>query len=388
MYDVLTRVPAWLGAIGLGGRGAMPGGVLHDMVPYSWHFQGPLGVNEPAALANEGAIPRFGIISIRLTPHGLLWQALKPDNWEGYTTVQYFGAHAYLMAYEYYSTFSDYTDDYYYEKTMNAPLWLFGAGALLYLDVRYCDMVGDLYRPDETSPFYCPASDAVVPAVSQTYPGAQSVPIAGGPPHTRQTTDEQVRVHLYDILRNSFGVQPRPVSISVSPQSAALYVGQTLQLSATGTDAFGNPVPNVTPVWSTTNASVASVNASTGVVSAIAPGSATILAQFDSLAASVPITVTSPPPISSVTINGPSSVGSRASGTWVAGVQGGVPPLQYTWKINGSAVSGNNSNSLTYTNTGSPFTISVTVGSSVGSSTKSASKSVTITSSCGTQVIC
>jgi hypothetical protein len=358
------------------------------MVPGSWHYDGPTGVNTPAALANESQIPRVGIISITPSPYGLLWQAVKPDNWVGYTLVQYFAAHSYFLAYEHYSTYANYNDEYYWEKTHNAPLWLFGAGALLFLDVRYCDMVGDLYRPNETGPYYCPASDALVPAVSQTYPGAQPVPIVAGPSHTRETTNDAVRDNLYDILRNTFGVQPRPLSIAVSPQSASIYVGRTVQLSATGTDAFGNPVPNVTPAWSSRNAAVASVNASTGVVSGVAAGSTSILASFDGLVAEVPITVTTPPPISSVSINGPSSVESKVSAMWVAGVQGGVPPLQYSWKINGSVVTGNNTNSLTYTNAGSQFTIAVTVSSSIGTSSKSASKTVIVTKNCGTQPIC
>src|ERR1700752_4124942 len=70
-------------------------------------------------------------------------------------------------------------------------------------------------------------------------------------------------------------------SVSVSPGSQSLTVGQTAQFTATGT--FGNAkhpsTQNITTAvtWSSTTPSVATVNA-TGLVTAVAAGTTTIVA--------------------------------------------------------------------------------------------------------------
>ncbi|MBA2683690.1 MAG: Ig-like domain-containing protein [Gemmatimonadaceae bacterium] len=67
---------------------------------------------------------------------------------------------------------------------------------------------------------------------------------------------------------------PPANAVIVSPSTVALLVSQTQQLTATITDAGGNTIPG-TVTWSSNNSGVASVSA-TGVVTANAPGNATI----------------------------------------------------------------------------------------------------------------
>ena len=80
-------------------------------------------------------------------------------------------------------------------------------------------------------------------------------------------------------------------SVSVSPATASLTVGQTSQLTATPKDASGNPLTGRVITWATSNAAVATVNAS-GLVTAVLAGSATITATSEGKSATAGITVT------------------------------------------------------------------------------------------------
>src|SRR2546430_5274538 len=71
--------------------------------------------------------------------------------------------------------------------------------------------------------------------------------------------------------------QPSIASVVVSPASATVPVGQTLQLTATPEDANGNPLSGRTVTWSSGSSAVAAVNGS-GLVTGVALGSATITA--------------------------------------------------------------------------------------------------------------
>jgi uncharacterized protein YjdB len=90
-------------------------------------------------------------------------------------------------------------------------------------------------------------------------------------------------------------VVPVPVStVSVTPPSASLVVGGTVQLNATAKDAGGNALTGRTIAWSTSDAAVATVSTS-GLVTAQAVGTATITATSEGKTATVPITVTVAP---------------------------------------------------------------------------------------------
>lgn len=79
-------------------------------------------------------------------------------------------------------------------------------------------------------------------------------------------------------------------TLTVSPQSASLFVNATQRLTATLKDRNGNNLP-VTPQWSSSNVGVATVTAD-GTVKGVSAGSATISAKANNLTASASIDVT------------------------------------------------------------------------------------------------
>ena len=89
-------------------------------------------------------------------------------------------------------------------------------------------------------------------------------------------------------------------SVSVSPTAATILVGGTQQLTATPLDANGNPLSGRTVTWVSSNTAVATVSAS-GLVTGVAPGSATITATSEGKSGTATITV-NPVPVASVAV--------------------------------------------------------------------------------------
>ncbi len=89
-------------------------------------------------------------------------------------------------------------------------------------------------------------------------------------------------------------------SVTVTPSSATLRVGTNLQLSAVTKDSAGNVLTGRTITWSSNATGVATVSA-TGLVSAVALGSASITATSEGQSATAIITVTLVP-VWSVTV--------------------------------------------------------------------------------------
>ena len=80
-------------------------------------------------------------------------------------------------------------------------------------------------------------------------------------------------------------------SISIEPSSATLMaIGETVQLSASVLDGNGQPVAGATVEWSSSDEAVATVSGQ-GLVTAVANGSATVMARSGSASASIPVTV-------------------------------------------------------------------------------------------------
>jgi len=84
-------------------------------------------------------------------------------------------------------------------------------------------------------------------------------------------------------------------SVTVSPASASVLTGQTVQLTAAPKDASGNPLSGRTVTWSSGNASVATVS-STGLVTGVTAGSATITATSEGQSGTSAVTVVLPNP--------------------------------------------------------------------------------------------
>ena len=85
---------------------------------------------------------------------------------------------------------------------------------------------------------------------------------------------------------------PVVASLSLSDPGGALPVGATLTLVAEVRDASGAAITGRTPTWSTSDAAVATV--ANGVVTAVAPGTATITATIDGKSATKQVTVVRP----------------------------------------------------------------------------------------------
>ena len=101
-------------------------------------------------------------------------------------------------------------------------------------------------------------------------------------------------------------------TVVVTPNANPLFVGQTAQLSAEPRDAEGKEVAGRAVQWSTSEPSVATVT-STGLVTAVAPGSATITATSEGKTGTAAVTV-SPKPVSAVIIS-PGQVTVTVGGT-------------------------------------------------------------------------
>jgi uncharacterized protein YjdB len=82
--------------------------------------------------------------------------------------------------------------------------------------------------------------------------------------------------------------------VAVAPATSSITVGATQQLTATATDAAGATITGRVVAWSSRDPGVAVVS-STGQVTGIAPGSATIVAAIDGQSATATVTVRAVP---------------------------------------------------------------------------------------------
>src|SRR5206468_2953135 len=169
-------------------------------------------------------------------------------------------------------------------------------------------------------------------------------------------------------------------SVAVSPTSASVSVGQTVQLAATPKDANGNPLTGRTVTWSSGNTAVATVSAS-GLVTGVSAGAATITATSEGKSGTAAITVTAPPapaPVATVAV-------SPASASVAAGqaVQlSAVTKDSAGTVLTGRTVTWASSNSGIASVSGSGFVTGVTVGAATITATsegKSGTAAITVT---------
>src|SRR2546425_425171 len=90
-------------------------------------------------------------------------------------------------------------------------------------------------------------------------------------------------------------------SVTVSPATASVQVGQTVPLSAIPRDANGNPLAGRTVSWGSSNPAVATVSAS-GLVTGVTAGAATLTATSEGKSGTAAITVNTVP-VAAVTVN-------------------------------------------------------------------------------------
>jgi hypothetical protein len=118
-------------------------------------------------------------------------------------------------------------------------------------------------------------------------------------------------------------------SVTVSPTPTTVYLGGTRQLTATAKDQYGAAMSGYSFSWSSSNTAVATVSSS-GVVSAVSAGSATITATSGAKSGSASVTVSAAPP--STSVSGPSSLQRYQSAQFTASTSGGSAPYTYQWR--------------------------------------------------------
>ena len=89
-------------------------------------------------------------------------------------------------------------------------------------------------------------------------------------------------------------------SVQVTPVALSVRVNRTASLQARALDADGDPLSGRSIVWSSSNPGVATISAQ-GVISAVAPGAATITATSEGRSGQAAVTVT-PEPVASVVV--------------------------------------------------------------------------------------
>ena len=101
-------------------------------------------------------------------------------------------------------------------------------------------------------------------------------------------------------------------SVTVSPASTSVPVGESAQFTATPMDAEGNPLSGRTVTWQSSDGAVASVSPS-GVALGLAEGAATITATSEGRSGSSALTVTAPPPGSPLILVGAGDIADCSS---------------------------------------------------------------------------
>jgi len=172
--------------------------------------------------------------------------------------------------------------------------------------------------------------------------------------------------------------EPGPVdSVAVSPASGTLDAGQSLQLSATIRDEYGNEITGTEPEWSSSSPGVASVNAS-GLVSAQGEGSAQITAAAGGASGSAQITVEPDLTVTLEKTGGDGQTGTVASAlaqslqVRVTDASGsGLEGVAVAWSVTGGG--GSLSADTTETDGSGTAQVSWTLGPTAGNQTVTAS---------------
>ena len=111
---------------------------------------------------------------------------------------------------------------------------------------------------------------------------------------------------------------PPTASVTVAFGQATINAGTTTTATATARDAGNNILAGKVATWSSSNTGVATVNATTGVVTGVSAGTANIIATVDGISGQSPITVNAVP-VASVTLAlGSSSIAAGATTTATA----------------------------------------------------------------------
>jgi hypothetical protein len=160
------------------------------------------------------------------------------------------------------------------------------------------------------------------------------------------TVPQLVELRVVSRLQLSWHGQTRPDADSLS-------VGDTLRLTATPLDAVGSPLTVRPVVWSSAAPNVATVNTTTGLVTAVAPGTTAISAIGGGRLATFTAHVRVPLPTVTVVAADPaaSEVGPNAGVFRVARSIASTTPLAVAVTLTGTAVNGTDYQTLSTTQT-------------------------------------
>jgi uncharacterized protein YjdB len=210
-------------------------------------------------------------------------------------------------------------------------------------------------------------SDALVATVSD---GGSVTAVAPGSATVTATSEGKTGSATVSVMRVPVG------SVSVEPSGASVPKGESITLTATVRDADGSVVTDRPVAWSSSNTLVATVS-ETGVVKAVAPGSATIDATAGGKSGSTTVTVTLVP-VATVSVNPPSvSVVAGRSTTLAATLRDASGQI-----VSGRAVAWSSSNTLIATVSSSGVVTAIAPGAAAITATsegRSGSSSVTVT---------
>jgi uncharacterized protein YjdB len=163
-------------------------------------------------------------------------------------------------------------------------------------------------------------------------------------------------------------------AIAVEPLTPSVVTGATVTLTASATNATGDPL-SVAFAWSSANPAIATVNSVNGVVTGVSAGTTDISAAAGGVTTSVPVTVTAPV-IDAITVSSSSfavQVGSTITLTAAATAAGQPVSTSFTWSTANAATATVNSGGVV---TGvAPGTVDI----SASASGITASKTVTVT---------
>ncbi|MGQ0639154.1 MAG: beta strand repeat-containing protein [Gemmatimonadaceae bacterium] len=160
-------------------------------------------------------------------------------------------------------------------------------------------------------------------------------------------------------------------NVTVTPTTPNMFPGDVLTLTATARDAGGNVITGRPTTWSSSNTAVATVVATTGVVTAVTSGAATITATVDGVSGSATVTINQTP-VASVTLAPASAslfVGQQTGFIATArDASGNVLPRPITWSTTNPTVIINVTQAgvVTGINPGTEGVIAMAVGAGAG----------------------
>jgi trimeric autotransporter adhesin len=160
-----------------------------------------------------------------------------------------------------------------------------------------------VHRPGEAIHLRNPFANCVLcPKLSVAAKGGTA-----GSPLQPNTMTIRTRLALVSLCTVGFAAcsgdssgPPAVASVAVSSPGTDIIVGQTASLTATPKDAKGNTLTNRTVAWTSSSQTIATVS-STGVVTGVGPGNATITATVEGKTGTAGVTVVVPP-VATVTV--------------------------------------------------------------------------------------